>query len=53
VTNLANMVEGYRYTGWDLAYTPNGRVMVEGNPRGQFVSQMADKVGRKAKLINN
>jgi hypothetical protein len=34
---LAMVVKGNRYTGWDLALTKDGWVMVEGNPMGQFV----------------
>ena len=34
---LALVVKGNRYTGWDLALTDTGWVMVEGNPMGQFV----------------
>ena len=34
---LALVVKGNRYTGWDLALTNKGWVMVEGNPMGQFV----------------
>lgn len=34
---LAMVVKDNRYTGWDLALTRDGWVMVEGNPMGQFV----------------
>ncbi len=34
---LAMIVPDNRYTGWDLALTEHGWVMVEGNARGQFV----------------
>lgn len=34
---LAQVIPENRYTGWDLALTENGWVMVEGNARGQFI----------------
>lgn len=34
---LAMVVPENRYTGWDLALTEKGWVMVEGNARGQFI----------------
>ncbi len=37
---LAGIVKGNRYAGWDLALTENGWVMIEGNARGQFVWQI-------------
>ncbi len=37
---LAVIVDGNHYAGWDLALTQNGWVMVEGNARGQFVWQI-------------
>ena len=37
--------EGYRFVGWDLALTENGWVVVEGNSKSQFISQIADKTG--------
>ena len=48
---LARLVEGARYVGWDLALTPSGWVVVEGNSRGQFVMQIADKRGRMRELL--
>lgn len=42
---LATIVKGNRYAGWDLALTENGWVMVEGNARGQFVWQMPTQKG--------
>ncbi len=47
---LAGVVEGNHYIGWDLALTDNGWVMVEGNPRGQFIMQIATKQGIKEEL---
>lgn len=34
---LAQVVPSNRFTGWDLALTESGWIMVEGNARGQFV----------------
>lgn len=42
---LAQVIPTNRYTGWDLALTENGWVMVEGNARGQFVWQYATLEG--------
>ncbi len=42
---LAMIVKGNRYAGWDLALTENGWVMIEGNARGQFVWQMPRQKG--------
>lgn len=38
---MAMVLPDVHYTGWDLALTKNGWVMVEGNNRGQFVWQYA------------
>ncbi len=51
VTKLAQVVSSNRYTAWDIAHTPKGWVMVEGNARGEFTSQMPDKKGRKNQLM--
>lgn len=40
-------VTNNRYTGWDLALTDEGWVMVEGNDCGEFIMQIADRIGRK------
>lgn len=48
-TELAYTTDN-RYIGWDLALTDNGWVMVEGNDCGEFIMQIADKVGRKKEL---
>ncbi|MBR4288922.1 MAG: hypothetical protein IKT50_05760 [Clostridia bacterium] len=45
VKELATVVPSNRYTGWDVALTEKGWVMVEANRRGQFVWQMATKIG--------
>lgn len=42
---LAEIVEGNRYAGWDLALTENGWIMIEGNARGQFVWQIPRQKG--------
>lgn len=42
---LALIVKGNRYSGWDLALTDKGWVMIEGNARGQFVWQMPRQKG--------
>lgn len=42
---LATVVKGNRYAGWDLALTDKGWVMIEGNSRGQFVWQMPRQKG--------
>lgn len=40
-----------RIVGWDLAYSENGWVIVEGNAFGQLIGQqMCDKVGKKAEF---
>jgi hypothetical protein len=45
---LATVVKGNRYAGWDLALSPEGWVMIEGNARGQFVWQMPSQKGYMA-----
>ena len=50
VTELAHVVEGNKYIGWDMALTDNGWVMVEGNPRGQLLIQIASQKGIKHEL---
>ena len=43
---LSTVVPEAAYTGWDLALTKDGWVVVEGNSRGQFVCyQMAEQKG--------
>ncbi len=44
-TELAKVVPDNRYTGWDLALTNSGWVMVEGNTRAQFVFQIPSQKG--------
>ena len=47
VQELANVVPSNRYTGWDLALTEDGWLLVEANARGQFISQIPDGKGIK------
>lgn len=60
-------IDDARLIGWDLAYTNNGWVLIEGNGHTQFIGQqIADQIGkkvpfekmihykeRKNKLLNN
>ena len=50
VTELANVVPDNHYTGWDLALTDNGWVMIEANRRGQFVWQIATQKGFRKEI---
>ena len=50
VKELAMKTED-RYTGWDIALSKNGWVMVEGNDCGQFIQQRMDKTGRLGELL--
>ena len=45
VKQMAQVIPSVRYVGWDVALTPNGWVMIEGNDKGQFVWQVADRKG--------
>ena len=49
---LANVLVDNNYVGWDLALTDKGWVMVEGNPRGQFLTQVITSRGIKHELEN-
>lgn len=50
VKELSQIVPTNRYTGWDMAHTENGWVMIEANARGQFVNQMPGREGIKKKI---
>lgn len=50
VNKLSMVITTNNYVGWDLALTESGWVMVEGNPRGQFVFQIATQKGAKQEL---
>lgn len=50
VKELADVVDGVHYVGWDCALTENGWIMIEGNLHGQFGEQYATKVGLKEEL---
>ena len=45
VKQMAQVVPSVRYVGWDMALTPKGWVMIEGNDKGQFIWQVADRKG--------
>lgn len=50
---LAGVLPYCRYVGWDLAFTEDGWVMVEGNSRGQFVGfQLPTGVGFREELLS-
>lgn len=42
---LAKVVKGTNYCGWDIAHTEKGWVLVEANSRGQFSWQMPTQKG--------
>lgn len=50
VRELAAVVPDNRYTGWDLALTQNGWVLVEANRRGQFIWQISSQQGFRAEI---
>lgn len=50
VRKLALIVPENRYTGWDVALTEKGWVLVEANRRGQFVWQIASKEGFRKEI---
>lgn len=52
VLKLASVVPDNRYTGWDIALTNEGWKLVEANRRGQFIWQIATKVGFRSEIDN-
>ena len=50
VRELAQVVPTNRYTGWDLALTESGWVLVEANARGQFIWQYASQTGSREQV---
>ena len=50
VKELVQVVPTNRYTGWDVALTDNGWIVVEGNAKGQFVWQIATRFGFKKEI---
>lgn len=51
VTECAKVLPSNRYTGWDLAHTEQGWIVVEANARGQFIGQqMTDLVGKQEEM---
>ncbi len=50
VKELAQVVPSNRYTGWDIALTNDGWIMVEANRRGQFIWQIPEKIGVRQEL---
>lgn len=43
---LAEMIPQARYIGWDIAITPDGPIVIEGNTRPGQCTQACDMVGR-------
>lgn len=50
VKELAQVVPDNRYTGWDIALTDHGWIMVEANRRGQFVWQIPMQKGFREEI---
>ncbi len=49
---LSEIVKDNRWTGWDLALTKDGWIMVEGNCSGHFIGwQMNDQIGFRDELM--
>ncbi len=47
---LAAQIPKVGYVGWDLVYSSNGWILVEGNAAGQFLSQIVYECGCKSEI---
>ena len=52
IVKKASILTTNCYIAWDLAYTDNGWVIVEGNDCGQFIMQYADKTGCLEEMLD-
>jgi len=52
VKKLAQVLPSVRYVGWDMALTPKGWVLVEGNENGEFLGQLVFNKPYK-EMVNN
>jgi hypothetical protein len=53
VKELAQITPSNRYTGWDIALSNDGWVLVEANARGQFIGwQLTTQVGFKEEICH-
>ena len=50
VGKLAQVVPSNRYTGWDLALTKSGWVLIEANSRGQWGGQFVLQQGFRREI---
>ena len=50
VKKLATIIPSNRYTGWDIALTDSGWILVEANRRGQFVWQIPSQIGFREEI---
>ncbi len=50
VKQLSQVIPDNRYTGWDIALTDKGWILVEANRRGQFVWQIPSQVGFRPEI---
>ena len=50
VYELAEVVPEQKYVGWDLAHTDEGWVMIEGNDRAQFGTQIPGQFGLRKEI---
>lgn len=53
ISRLSRVIPQVRLVGWDLSYTPNGWVFVEGNAKPQCVSAQITKYNGKLHLYKN